>query len=402
MRLNVLMLEDVATDAELIERELRRGKVDFASRRVATRKDFEEELSKSRPDVILADFSLPGFDGSAALTIARERVPEVPFIFVSGAIGEERAIESLKQGATDYVLKDRLSRLVPALERALSEARERFERRRAEIALERSEERHRLLLDVNNAIISSLDRRSLFEAIAHALSDIMPFDRSSLSLIDPIRKRVQSYTRSADATVSESESDLEDNVLESLFDAGAATVRSDLVKRRARLSPAEQRLLDDGVRAYVSVPLTVKSKGVGALTVASTAPNRYSDDDLELLVEVGSQVALAVENLLAYEEISSLKSRLEVENTYLQEEIRTEHDFGEIIGDSDPMSKVKDAIATVAATEATVLICGETGTGKEVVARAIHDKSPQRDKALVKVNCAALPSHADRKRALRS
>ncbi len=121
-KLRILMLEDVPTDAELIERELRRGQIDFVSRRVATKEDFEEQLSGFDPDIILADFSLPGFDGLDALAIARESCPQIPFIFVSGAIGEERAIETLKKGATDYVLKDRLSRLPPALGRALREA----------------------------------------------------------------------------------------------------------------------------------------------------------------------------------------------------------------------------------------------------------------------------------------
>lgn len=113
-------------------------------------------------------------------------------------------------------------------------------------------------------------------------------------------------------------------------------------------------------------------------------------------------MALAVENLLAYEEISSLKSRLEQENIYLQEEIQTQHDFGEIIGESAPMAKLIEAIETVAVTDTTVLICGETGTGKEVVARALHNASPQKNKPLVKVNCAGASRHLNRERALRS
>ena len=254
---------------------------------MATRDTFEKELSEFRPHVILADFSLPGFDGFEALAIARERCPEIPFLFVSGAIGEERAIESMKRGATDYVLKDRLSRLVPAVERALSEAEERSERKRAELALTRSEERHRLLLDVNNAIISSLDRKSLFEAIAHALSDIVPFDWAGLYLIDPLRDRVRVFTRGASGDAAESEHELEESVFRTLFDDSAAIVRSDLVKRRGRLTPAEEELSKEDVRAYVSVPLAVKNNTVGALAVGSEAPNRYSDDDLELLTEVG-------------------------------------------------------------------------------------------------------------------
>ncbi|HSF19678.1 MAG TPA: sigma 54-interacting transcriptional regulator [Vicinamibacteria bacterium] len=390
--LHVLILEDVPTDAELVERELRRGAIDFLSRRVATRPEFERQLTCFSPDVILADFSLPGFDGLDALSIARENRPEVPFIFVSGAIGEERAIETLKNGATDYVLKDRLSRLVPALRRALREFEERSERRRAEAALKRSEERHRLLLEVNNAIIASLDRKSLFRAITEALSGILWFDRAELTLLDPRRDAIRVYVQKHDSAVSETELSREESALERSLAEAKPLARDDLMKGRSRSSPSEGELLKAGIRAYVSVPLNVKSKAVGALMVGSSIPNRYRDDDVELLTEVGKQVALAVENLLAYEEISSLKSRLEQENTYLQEEIHTEHDFGEIVGQSASMAKVIEAIETVASTDATVLICGETGTGKEVVARALHDASPKKDKPLVKVNCAALPA----------
>ena len=391
-KLRILMLEDVPTDAELVERELREGQIDFVSRRVASKADFEGQLTGFDPDIILADFSLPGFDGLDALSIALDVCPAIPFLFVSGAIGEERAIESLKTGATDYVLKDRLSRLVPALKRALREAEERSERRRAEVALARSEERHRLLLAVNNAIIASLDRKSLFHAIARALADIIPFDRASLTLLDPRRNVFQVYTQTAGAGASEAERARGDSAIERLLEEPSPLVRRDLKRTGRELSPSEGQLLKGGVRAYVSVPLNVKSKAVGILNVGSVTPNRYSDGDVELLMEVGKQVALAVENLLAYEEISSLKSRLEQENTYLQEEIQVQHDYGEIVGTSAPMAKVVEAIDTVAGTDATVLICGETGTGKEVVARAIHSSSSQKDKALVKVNCAALPA----------
>lgn len=390
--LRVLILEDVPTDAELVERELRRGQIDFVSRRVATRPELQEQLASFDPDIVLADFSLPGFDGLDAMTLTRESRPELPFIFVSGAIGEDQAIETLKKGATDYVLKDRLSRLVPALRRALRETAERSERRRAEAALKRSEERHRLSLEVNNAIIASLDRKSLFQAITDALSDILSFDWAELTLLDARRNVIQVYVKKGDSEFSETEVSREKGAHPHLSGEPRSVVRRDLMKQRARLLASEDELVRDGVRSYVLIPLEVKDKTVGALTVGSAIPNRYGDDDAELLTEVCKQVSLAVENLLAYEEIASLKSRLEQENIYLQQEIQTQHDFGGIVGESAPMAKVIEAIGTVAATDATVLICGETGTGKEVVARALHEASRQKDKPLVKVNCAALPA----------
>jgi len=117
--LRILSLEDSELDAELILRELRLGGIEFMSRRVQTRGDFEREIAGFQPDLILSDYRLPGFDGAQALAIAMERCPNVPCIIISGAVGEETAVELLKNGATDFVLKDRLARLVPAVHRAL-------------------------------------------------------------------------------------------------------------------------------------------------------------------------------------------------------------------------------------------------------------------------------------------
>jgi PAS domain S-box-containing protein len=143
--LRILILEDVPADAELMERELRRGGNKFSSKRVDTKKAFLKELKDFAPDLILGDYNLPSFDGIAALAIVQEKHPDIPFIFVSGTIGEEMAIETLKKGATDYVLKNRLSRLVPAVNRTLREVEERAERKRAEEALRQSEEKYRLI-----------------------------------------------------------------------------------------------------------------------------------------------------------------------------------------------------------------------------------------------------------------
>jgi DNA-binding NtrC family response regulator len=135
--LKILILEDQNTDAELMERELRKGGISFSSRRVETKEDFLRELKVFAPDIILSDYKLPFFNGSSALAIARGQCPDVPFIFVSGTIGEELAIETLKEGATDYVLKERLARLVPAASRALREAEERTARKQAEEQLKK-------------------------------------------------------------------------------------------------------------------------------------------------------------------------------------------------------------------------------------------------------------------------
>jgi PAS domain S-box-containing protein len=145
--LSILILEDVVTDAELMEFELAEAGLNFAAKRVATEAAYVEALEACTPDIMLSDYSLPSFDGLSALRIARQMCPEIPFIFVSGALGEERAIELLKQGATDYVLKNRLSRLAPAVSRALQEVAERNERKRFELELKASEDRYRTIFE---------------------------------------------------------------------------------------------------------------------------------------------------------------------------------------------------------------------------------------------------------------
>lgn len=144
--LRILVLEDVAADVVLLNRELRAGGFAFQTKRVETRDEFLHELAQNSPDLILSDHGLPGFDGFSALSLARDRCPDTPFIFVTGSMGEELAIDSLRSGATDYVLKTRISNLVPAVERALRLAEERTRRKQAERELRESEERFRLLI----------------------------------------------------------------------------------------------------------------------------------------------------------------------------------------------------------------------------------------------------------------
>jgi two-component system cell cycle sensor histidine kinase/response regulator CckA len=140
-RLRILILEDVPADAELMSHQLRKGGVSFSALRVDTKEGFLNGLKDFLPDLILADYSLPCFDGLSALAVVRERCPDIPVIFVSGALGEELAIEALRKGATDYVPQDRLSRLVPAVNRALRESEEQRERKRIEEALRSSQAR---------------------------------------------------------------------------------------------------------------------------------------------------------------------------------------------------------------------------------------------------------------------
>jgi PAS domain S-box-containing protein len=162
-KLRILMIEDEARDAELAEHTLRQGGFEFSFKRVDTEDGFLREISEFRPNVILSDHGLPAFDGFSALTLAQQKCPDVPFIFVTGSLGEEMAIKALKSGATDFVLKHHLSTLPPALHRALNQAEFQLQRKRAEEALLVSEERYRSLVELSpDALFVQIDDKIVF------------------------------------------------------------------------------------------------------------------------------------------------------------------------------------------------------------------------------------------------
>ncbi|MGC8722642.1 MAG: PAS domain S-box protein [Acidobacteriota bacterium] len=183
--LRILLVEDVPTDAALVEREIRKEDLDFVSRRVETREEFLAALEEFEPDLILSDYNLPQFDGLSALRLAGERAPEVPFIIITGSLNEETAVECMKAGADDYILKDRLARLVPAIRGAMEKRRLLAERRQAEVELRESEESYRLLFERNLAGVyrSTTDGRLL--DCNDALAAIYGYDSREEALAQP-------------------------------------------------------------------------------------------------------------------------------------------------------------------------------------------------------------------------
>lgn len=155
--IRILLVEDDSSDAILIDRELRKGGIEYHSLRVQSRDQFVEALQQHQPDIILSDHGLPAFDGFSALAIAKETLPDVPFIFVTGSLGEEMAIKTLKSGATDYVLKHALGNLVPAVKRALSQAADRARRKEAEEELRRNQARKSAILNAALDAIITID-----------------------------------------------------------------------------------------------------------------------------------------------------------------------------------------------------------------------------------------------------
>ncbi len=178
----------------------------------------------------------------------------------------------------------------------------------------------------------------------------------------------------------------------------AIRTREPAVFRRADLeamSPESliaRRLLDRGVQSYCSLPLLSHDRVLGTLNVGKLRDDGFTSEAVELLSLVARQVAIAVENALAYQEIAQLKDKLAGEKLYLEEEIQTEYNFDEIIGESPALRRVLKDVQTVAATDSTVLILGETGSGKELIARALHNLSDRQGRTFIKLNCAAIPT----------
>jgi len=267
--------------------------------------------------------------------------------------------------------------------------------RRASEELQSKNDRLRLLLDVTNEVVSNLELRDLLRAISQDVRRVMQCDYAGLSLPDAENKNFRLYA----VDFPEGKGFLQEDLVYSIEGSPSGAVFRTMKPLTLqspftgwRHLPIVQIAVREDLKSFCFLPLISRNRAIGTLVLGRLRDDAFSQADIEFLSQVANQLALAVENALAFREIRELKEQLSKEKLYLEDEIRAEMNFAQIIGNSPSLRKVLKRVETVAPTDSTVLIYGETGTGKELIARAIHDLSPRRAKPFVKLNCAAIPT----------
>lgn len=267
--------------------------------------------------------------------------------------------------------------------------------RAAEQQAKSQSERLRLLLRVNNAVVSQLDLRELMRVISSDLRDVFRHDLVGLSMYDAESNQLRAYTYYSPNNEPFVEEGypipLEGSIGGLAFTSGKPVFPNQIDDYRFN-SDINKLIRQAGYKSGGCVPLIAHGRKLGALGMASFRKESLSEDDVELFCQIANQIAIALDNALAYREIEALKNKLSEEKLYLEEEINTAYDFEKIIGSSPALKRILKQVKTVAPTDSTVLIQGETGTGKELIARAIHSLSGRRERTLVKLNCAAIPT----------
>src|ERR1700756_1849111 len=255
-------------------------------------------------------------------------------------------------------------------------------------------ERLQLLLNLTNQITSNLDFRELLRQTAANIREVMQCDAVAVSLVNSAAGTSRLYV----LDFPQGRGFIKEERVVTVAGAARRVLESLKPAVVNKSDPSEvppeihDEVVAEGLNSTCLIPLTNRGRALGILTIARTTETQFSSHDVEFLTQAAGQIAIAIENALAYHEIAQLKDKLAQEKLYLEEELRSEMSFENIIGNSPALKHVLELVETVATSDSTVLLLGETGTGKELIARAIHDRSRRKDRTLVKLNCAAIPT----------
>jgi formate hydrogenlyase transcriptional activator len=262
-------------------------------------------------------------------------------------------------------------------------------------ALVREKERLHMLLEVNNTLVTNRDLQKLFPVISGFMRRMIRYDYASVAVYDEAAHSLAFYP--LDSPLTEGLAGWDTTLPVKETPAGHA-----LMERETKIFSREDlmgiqssyvsQMLEHGIESLCCISLTTRKGELGTLNLASREANAFAPPDVGFLELVAAQVAVALDNARSYREIAQLTDKLANEKLYLEEEIRSELNFEEIVGESPALRRVLSQARTVAPSDATVLILGDTGTGKELIARAIHRMSSRKDRVFVKLNCAAIPT----------
>jgi formate hydrogenlyase transcriptional activator len=258
-----------------------------------------------------------------------------------------------------------------------------------------AEGRLQLLLEVTNQVVSNLQLRDLLRAISGSIRRVMQCDCASLALPNAENEQLQlnvlDFPEGKGFFHEEGVYSIEGSPYGTAFRTMKPLALHDPFTELLD-NPVVQSRVSEGFKSLCFIPLIRRSRAIGTLNLGRLRGDAFTEEDLYFLGQVASQIAIAVENALEYGQVTEAKERLAEQKLYLEDEIRVEQSFEEIIGKSSELKAVLESVRIVAPADSTVLIQGETGTGKEMIARAIHKLSPRKGQAFVKVNCAAIPS----------
>ena len=261
--------------------------------------------------------------------------------------------------------------------------------------LEQERDQLRLLLEVNNAVCTILDVRQLMKAIASSLHRVLHHECCCLSLYEPEWNQLRVFALDFPGSTGWIQEGMA-NPVDDSPDGTAFTTKKPFLFNATEYeryhSEFVRCLIAEGIQSSCSFPLISRHRILGTLNVASRQDLSFTPREIDLLTQATNQIAMAVDNALAFSRIDELKDKLTGEKVYLEEEVKTAYNFNQLVGDSQALKRVLKQVEQVAPTSSTVLIRGETGTGKELIARALHQLSPRRQHTFVKMNCAAIPT----------
>ena len=262
--------------------------------------------------------------------------------------------------------------------------------------LRRESERLKLLLDMSNTLVSNLEPRDLLRAISVNIRECMHCDSVAVWMPDAEQRQLLSVTMDFPESKGFAREDLlipiESYGLGDTFRTGRPFLATKLSTIDLTSKPEYYLALSEDIASGCCLPLISRNRTLGVLSLGWRVENASNSEDIEFLMQAAGQVAIAIENAMAYREIEELKDKLAQEKLYLEQEIRSEADFEGIVGQSSALRQVLQMVETVATSDSTVLLLGETGTGKELIARALHDRSRRKDRTMIRLSCAAIPA----------